>query len=332
MRLRERIYCNHEFIDNIIKKQKKSRPHKIAYKIIELLGEIYVDLTKDELRERIIKNEFYKILSKNNRGIHHAEDWVSSFNKSDVTDEVFFIKGASIENYKEIREQYGCLIISLDDISYLEVLCKPGNFSLIPTRNRLSFETNYKNSWDDVFRESPVCPVNAAIITDNFMFTDKFEDCKDQSLHAILRSIVPEDLKISFHLTLFYCNDNGSFTKEKAQLIIDEIKSLNLCQDIKVTIVSHTKKSTTHDRKILTNYHYITSGKGFNIIDKNGIQEQTEGSVSCVFLNIENILGNETVKHHYDYTQGWLKQILNNKNSNDCSFIIGDNVNRLFNE
>lgn len=309
----------------------------IAYKAILLLGDVYVDMSREELSTFIHQKEdnIYKALwKKASNRLHVAERWTDSFNPTDIADEVFFIAPNGIENFKQIRSDYGCLVVAEDnDIFYLERLCRNNGFSLIPVQARKqlnSFETSFCNNWGDVFKQVKEIPINAAIISDNFLFGDKYNDRKEYSLFNLLRNLVPSSLKTSFHLTMFVCNDKGLFREDKARVIVNEIKRLNLCSDLKVTIIAHTMKSLSHDRKILTNYHYITSGCGFNIISADGPAELSEGDVSCVFKSLDSLNIQTSIKHKYDYSQAWYKDIIDNhlKDNYNC-FMIGDNINRL---
>ena len=303
----------------------------MAYKIMLLLGDLYIDLSKEEIEKKIRETDFFRSINKTSRGIHPAIGWEKDIILNNTADELYFIKPNDIENYKNLRNSLGCLIVACDDdINYLERISRECNFSLIPLNKRLDFETNYKNSWSDVINSTKVEPINAAIITDNYLFNDKFDSRKYYSLFDILKSLIPQSLNTDFHLTIFYCNEDAKFTKVKANSIIKEIRELNLCKDMKVTIVSHKIKSTTHDRKILTNYHYIESGVGINNISKRGIEELATGHISSVFQSIDAISGHESKKHLYDYTQDWLKDIKDNHIDNtDFFFIAGDNINRL---
>lgn len=333
MRLRQKIYCNKEFVESVIANRKKSTAFMMVYKAMLLFGDIYIDLTKEKIAELIKDNQFFKTIQKSSRGVHSALGWQGYINFKNTADELYLINPGTVESPKNIRTDFGCLIISSDDdIEYLERMSRLCSFSLIPLSKRIIKEATYKNSWSDVFKATKVLPINAAVICDNYIFGDKFKERKEQSLYEILRCIVPSNLKIPFHLTIFYYNQNGTFKKEKAEEIIKEIKDLELCSDMKVTIVAHTNADTTHDRRILTNYHYIYSGKGYNIIGKDGIKELSEGSISSIYHSIDSLHGDETIKHKYDFTQAWLKDIKENHINNPSCFIAGDNINRLLDD
>ena len=154
-------------------------------------------------------------------------------------------------------------------------------------------------------------------------------------MFAILKSIAPKGLKQDFHITIFFNNSPNSWTgkipltKEDAELLVKEIKNLNLCDSVKVTIVAHSVKSTTHDRELITNYHYMYSGCGFGVVDENGVTEVAKGQVQHVFCGMDYSI---TIKQIQAQAVMWLKSIFNKERGGDSrfSYIVGDKVNRLF--
>ena len=138
-----------------------------------------------------------------------------------------------------------------------------------------------------------------------------------------------------FQITIFFNNDPSKrtgvepLTKEKAIELVDEIKALNLCENVKVTIVAHTIKSTTHDRELITNYHYMNSGTGFNVVDDKGVKEVAKGKVQHIFCDMESTV---TVKQMQAQLSLWLKPIFDGEKGRDAqyTYIVGDEVkNRL---
>ena len=326
-------YCNHAFVDEVIANKKRSTPHNIAYSIIDKLSDIVIDLSKDQLLDLFKSNPFYKQLSKRaNRKIIPQINWKDSCDMTNIADEMFFITPGYIDNHKDLRKDMGCLIVSSDtDIHLLNRMDSIRAYSLIPRKNRrVDIEFEEVNSWKDVVSRIDIRPINAAVLIDNFMFNDidKFNQRKEHSLYDLLKSIIPNNLKNSFHLTIVACNDNGTITKEFAGSIISEIQDLEICKDLEIEFVAHTKKATTHDRAIITNYHYFHAGTGFSVIDNSGIVEVSKGDIKSTFHSIHNCSGFETTKHIQKRSLLWVKEIMENLNNRN-SFKIGNNINRL---
>lgn len=329
-------YCNSQFLDDIIRGRKVNASYFVAYTMLNKLSNIIVDMPHDELKKLIETNETYHKLLKREDRSFITKEWIKNFSPENICDDVFLINEADIQNYKKIRQDYGCLIIANtpNEIKAFERFTKPHPFNLVPESEKIDDPTiKSHNSWTQFFEEFKMAPLNAVIITDNFMFGSKFEARKKKSLFAILESIVPKGLKQDFHIALFFNNapdNNGRnpLTKDKAEMLIDEIKAMKLCNFVKVTIVAHDKKSTTHDRELITNYHYMKPGVGFSVVDDNGVQEVAKGQVQHVFCGMES---NITIKQLQAEVDLWLKPIFEGKKGNNATYtyIVGDKEHRL---
>jgi len=331
-------YCNPEFLDNIIKERKKNASYAIAFNMLNKLSNIIVDLPNEDLRKRIATDEVYKKLNKRENKSLKAREWLKTFSPRNICDDVFLVSESDIKDYKRIRKEYGCLIIADEpnDLKMFERCIKGHPFNLVPKNERMNDPTiKYHDGWEQFLSEFKIAPINALIISDNFMFGGKFEERKDKSLFAILKSIAPRELEQDFHITIFFNNDPDKrsgvvpLKREQAEALIEEIKTLGLCKSIKVTIVAHTVKTTTHDREIISNYHYMYSGVGFSVVDKNGVKEVAKGQVQHIFCYMDYDV---TVKQLQAQAVMWLKTIFSGERGGDArySYIVGDKENRLF--
>lgn len=330
-------YCNSKFLDDIIQGRKTNFSYSIAYTMLNKLSNIIVDISKDELKKLIEKDEVYKKLNKRENKTLRARAWIKDFSPGNNCDDVFLINEEDIKEYKKIKQYYGCLIIANtpNEIKAFERFVKTHPFNLVPKSEKIDDPTiKFHDSWTQFFDEFNLTPLNSVIITDNYMFGSKFDNQKEHSLFAILRSIAPKQLKEDFHITIFFNNDpdkNNNIVplkKEAAENLVKEIKTLNLCKSVKVTIVAHTNKFTTHDRELITNYHYMYSGKGFGVVDKDGVKDIARGQVQHVFCGMDSFI---TIKQLQAEVALWLKPIFEGKKGRDAAYtyIVGDSINRL---
>ena len=336
MRGTQNVYCNYEFFDAIIKGRKTDISYSIAYNMLNRLSNIIVAISPNNLRKLIEEDEIYKKLNKRENMSFVARDWISEFTPSDICDDVFLINETDIKEYKHIREEYGCLIIANtpNELKAFERYTRGHNFNLVPKSERVDDSTiKCHDSWEQFFEEFRMAPLNAIVITDNYMFGSKFERRKKRSLFAILKSIAPKKLKEDFQITLFFNNSpdkNGALPlkKEDAETLINDIKALKLCKSVKVSIVAHSEKTTTHDRELISNYYYMKPGVGFSVIDENGIQEIATGPVQHIFCDMNS---NVSVKQLQAEVSLWLKPIFEKKKGGTATFsyIVGDRENRL---
>lgn len=337
MRAVQRSYCTVQFLEGVRKLRKTVAGYKVASRIIEELSDVYIDASNEE-RQQLIKNDqYFKMLFKReNKSLKSAVGWKSTVQFDSVKDDVFFVHPEYLPTSKSIQEKYGCLIVSSDD-SNLRQLCKlndrRGYVCIVPEADRISqLDSAYQDSWGQALSTCPLIPINSLIISDNYLFSDKFPERKDEGLFALLKGIIPRTLETSFHLAIFSNVGNNLFKKNDAESLITEIRNLFPELDMKISIVLHTKKSTTHDREILSNYHRVTSGAGFSLIEEDGVKEVARGYIEPVFHALITTERNHMVTKHFHFqTIEWLKEIYSGKTGMKATtaFIVGDKEHRL---
>lgn len=341
MKAVQNVYCTLPFLDEAIKRRKESAPHKIALRIMENLSNIYLDIPQEELVTRVKEDQAFKNLFKReNKTFRSRIGWRNTISFESLIDEVCFVHPDYIPDYKKIREEYGCLIVASDnDFHLIERMNeKRGYVCIVPEEERIShLEEAYQRSWDEAIKTCPITPINSLIISDNYLFS-KFASRKEKGLFALLKAVVPEKLTTEFHIAIFsLVAERYNFSVSDAENLVQEIKELfpGREDDIKVTIVIHTKKTTTHDREIITNYHRITSGAGFSIIeDEDGVAEVAKGYIEPVFHAVSTTPSNQFITKHFHFqTIEWLKTIYQRKaGTGGGSFIVGDKIHRMLDE
>lgn len=339
MEVAEKSYCELDFFDEILSKRKEEGPYAFLYKFLRRNCNIYLDIDKETFDQRRAQSSIYHSLWKRENLSFKAKlGWQQRINKEELVDEVFFVNKDKSKEAKLQREEYGVLVIANNenDLAYFKRISRTQPFILVPQKERIDGQNiTYPNSWGEVFDKIKLTPINAILITDNYMFGDKFNDRKEYSLYSILRSIAPKGLKRPLHITLFVENSPDKNTlrvplsKKDAEKVIEEIKGLKLCDDVKVTIVAHNIRPITHDRKIITNYGYLESGAGFSIIDRNGICQVAEGSMQSVASSVDS---SYTVRTLQVLHIKWLEKLFTQEEGGGAtySYIVGDKINRLF--
>ncbi len=325
----QRAYCSSEFFKEILKSIKISNPHKIAYEIMRKLCDIYIDLPKTELKDLYRSNEYFmKLIKKENIDFIFCADFLNN-DFTNVSTDVYFVNERQIRELKDKRKKYGCLLVeNSGDIHILERLSykqyRP--FCLAPKKEGCA------TSWTEVFDDFSLLPINAAVITDNYIFSSNFSKRKEKSLYSIIKSLIPDDLETDFHLTIFFNNGNGQLSKQNANQIISDIHSAVRSSILKVQIVAHTNSFNTHDREILTNYCYINSGTGFNVVDNKGVKQLAKGEIKSVFHHIVDLPDNMNVKTIHYQSLCWLSKIYRGESNmfGTNAYIVGDDFsNRL---
>lgn len=355
----QKVYCTLQFIDSLLPYYSKDKnlkfDQKIGFDVVnaileKLCKKLYIDATQNEINKLLVSGHplIKRMLKKEDRSIEAAKNWKEDKNLlENVSDEVFFVHQGYIENIKEFRNQYGCLIIDTSESSLhaLRLLeNKRGTICIVPKKWPLTTildSTKYQKSWIEAIHGRPLVPCNSMVINDNYIFHN-IDNRKQRGLLTIIKSIVKDgsklDPKVPFHLAIFSCIDSRAgkpqITKEKAMSLIKEIKAF--CPDVnmKIAIILHGYKDITHDREILTNYHRLFTGKGFNIIDdkianvsdEKGIIEIAKGHIEPVFHSLVTTDQNQFyTKELQVQTLLWLRNIYYNKAiGSNGSFKVGD--------
>lgn len=176
-----------------------------------------------------------------------------------------------------IAKRTGCFIISPETIHYLEPLTND---------NGLPISKRSYGTWKKVFENSIISewgriPCNRITIIDNYILS-KVEELKD-NLEPILDSLLPNHLRNRpFPLTIIsdgYYNFETTWSKVKE--IVEGFKRpypIDLC------MVKCSDK-TFHDRTILTDNIWISSGAGFNLYKRGKAGNSTIISIVSPFLN-----------------------------------------------
>lgn len=332
----QNVYCNRSFFEDSFSQRRVSVSYDIAYSIMKKISDVYIVIPETDFKQKVKEEEPYRTLFRRENYSFKSISEVQNKIATAEADDLFFLDIPKKE-VEQIKKTKGVMVVTSNDIYVLDRIAnrqfRPYNLAPIGIRKKSPEEFEQIDSWAEVFNGINISPVNAIAITDNFMFNAKFDERKRCSLYAILKSIVPNKLDIPFHVTLFYNNSDNSLPKEKAESIIQEIHDLNICTNIQISIVCHVCKSTTHDRELLSNYHYMYSGAGFSIIDDDGVQEVAKGVVESVYHGINNIVGATSIKHLHFQVIEWLKLIYTGKKgmSAPVCYVAGDSFyNRLF--
>lgn len=337
MRAVQKSYCTVKFLEEMRKQRKTVPGYKVASRIIEELSDVYIDAS-NEVREYLIKNDqYFKMLFKReNKSLKSAVGWKSTVQFDSIKDDVFFIHPEYISGYDGIQKKFGCLIISSDESDLrrlVQLNDRRGYVCIVPKDDRISqLDSAYQDSWSQALSTCKITPINSLIISDNYLFSEKFPKRKESGLFALLKGLIPSQLETTFHLAIFSHVGNNLFKREQAESLISEIRNLFSSIEMKISIVIHKKKSTTHDREIISNYHRITSGAGFSLIEEDGAKEVARGTIEPVFHALITTGRDQMVTKHFHFqTIEWLKDIYSGRTgmNAETTYIVGDKEHRL---
>ena len=176
-------------------------------------------------------------------------------------------------------------------------------------------KNNQFESWNKYFENIP--PLNSIIIGDNYLL-DKTESY-NKNLFAIIDALVPSyridetiDISLIVKKDLINC-------KHKYKLIEEYLNNKN--NDFNLSIYL-TTISEPHDRIIVSNYFYVTSGHSLELFNKKGnIFKETT-------LNFVPICSLKSIKSFYDEISR-LSDFTKVSDSTSQIMVEGSNTNRI---
>lgn len=324
----QRAFCfSNEFNELLI-----NNSNEILEKILNDFCDVYLDLDEEEILNLIEENPIFKSFTKRDNGlIIAAKEDFENIKKSNF---IPFLNDILVlnESFKteEIRGDFGILAVKPEEIEYLESLDLQFGYSFND-----NLENNFKN-WLDLF-QNPIKPLNSAILIDNFLWSklENFNEDNTENLYVIFQHLIPQKLKIPFHLSLIISNKDSRLTPKIAQEKINKVAG-NLSKltgkKIEISITTQTDTKTFHERVILTNFHCIYSHKGFTLFKNKKLIDYSSGDRNWVYKDIRKYHGQIRKHHHNDLKQNINKLITSNyKNPTNVIFNIGNTNNPLLN-
>ncbi|RDB04127.1 hypothetical protein [Runella aurantiaca] len=200
--------------------------------------------------------------------------------QQEMQEETFYENGDSKLFFNEDGQNdqweadFGCIFINSQQLHKVHFLF---NWHLIPfTKSRPRF-----NSWS--FMVQLKHPCNSLVITDNYLFAkeDLLQNHRqlDENLLSLLAELLPSALKIPFHLTIIgspidkrgtYQNYLKSNITKLHNYILEKLAH-RFTYPIHLNILI----APFHDRNILTNYAWISSGNSFTYFENRRLHSNT---------------------------------------------------------
>jgi hypothetical protein len=162
----------------------------------------------------------------------------------------------------------------------------------------------HKSGWSSLL-DFQMPPSNAVVVLDNYLFKDsetiseRTHTVGKSNIIHILDSLLPEELKIEYHVTLI-SEDYGRSLEWKSEIIntlTTEIKNLR-AYDINVEIV-FVESEHFHKRRIIMNYINASGDKGFSVFrvrDGKTVRSANDFRFNRVFSNIDNLKSDSDFK------------------------------------
>lgn len=217
--------------------------------LLEMLLESSVPILNPDFQEEMKEDDFYDLGSSK-----------LFFNEDD--------------NNEQLEADFGCIFINSQQLHKAYFLFNSHLISFTKPRPRFI-------NWSFIAQLRHPC--NALVITDNYLFAkDDLAQNKrqlDENLLTLLAELMPKRLKIPFHLTIIGSpiDRNGKYQAylknnlESLHEYLVETLKRRFSYDIHMNILI----APFHDRNILTNYAWISSGNSFTYFENRRLHSNT---------------------------------------------------------
>lgn len=215
------------------------------------------------------------------------DNWNGDFNNDLVKEERFldfpnsiFILDLSDQESIENSSKNGQLICNYSTfIKKLPVLL--ASFTIRTNDTVVNF------NWKDIF---PEIEFNKIVIIDNYLLQDK--DKLNTNIISFLTFILKRRFESEINITIVTYIDER-LVENRIQLIKEGIINFS---NYKIKLIFLPNTLIEHDRAIITNYHFVSSGHGFVFFNINGIMNtDTKINIDGIFCNsIYSMIINKT--------------------------------------
>jgi hypothetical protein len=170
----------------------------------------------------------------------------------------------SDEIASSIKEQFGMMAFTSTGIEDTGILF---TYGLEP------FVKGNERSWSLIKKYEH--PFNSLVLSDGYILSSKEARA---NLKALLKSILPSRLKITFDLTIIFQRNEKGLPAANLTPTFEEIID-HLSQEFKYPINLTLLESEEHDRNFITNYFWFSSGHGFELIRDEKTNKNTHVTV-----------------------------------------------------
>lgn len=271
---RQTLYCELDFLVRLIEDKPAPSPAGDLEEPVELTNwknyvglflhnsKICMETKREKLHELIRTNKFFSVLLKQFQSaeidlsfcrLDEIDARPSGFFNEIDPHALFFLDSA--ERCRKLSEAHGMIFVSnelRDDLAECIFGYEADFVSVGKRENKL-------RDWDFISRYKHPC--NSLIISDNYILADSRRI--RNNLLELVDKLLPEKLERDFQLVILTGNAGERIDVEnRYRYLVEQVGKLRE-YPIELKIVARSVDN--HDRNILTNYLWISSGYGFSI-------------------------------------------------------------------
>lgn len=329
-----KIYCNVDFLVHFFNQKPSSDEmfessdfqnwlsvgmiiFKYSHLIIDKDRQTLVRLSKDNPL-------IFELIDSINKGGSEIEYLPEEYDKMDddyfnfKTNEIFLLNKTE-EECKNLEEKYGLFFVSTDKLEKV-------NFLIKSEIVQIKKSEKYLYGWGSIHNLKHT--FNAMIIADNYILKDSFAY---NNLIDLFNTLMPKKLRnIPFHLTIITQKNHYNEDLKKILSNLDSFLKNQFEYNIELSIILFNYKSDFHDRNIITNYSWISSGAGFDLFKNKKSKYDTQIKFYPLTTLLSNPAGN-SILEIYNNLQAQFKKINRKEKDNGVVDYAGSKKNRLLN-
>ena len=288
---RQTLYCELDFLVRLIENKPANPPAIEMEEAGELANwkkyvglflrnsRIFLETNREKFHELIRTNKFFTALLKQFQSneidiCFYRFDEMNShpanfFNEVDPH-ALFFINDT--EKCRKLAQDYGMIFVSneiRDDFAECIFGYEADYVSISKKENKL-------RNWDFISRYKHPC--NSLIISDNYILSDNRK--MKNNLLKLVDKLLPEKLERDFQLIILTGNGRENTDVESRYSFLSE--QIGLLREYRIELKIVAKSRDNHDRNLLTNYLWISSGYGFSIFKGRQLSANTHFSIQPI--------------------------------------------------
>jgi len=281
--------CEGSLMDILFGRGPLAETFTACYRLIDGDADIYLDATPEELvfhPHPVIK----KLIKKPTQPIRCRPAYKQEIDKDELWEKfpfAVFLLDTDAQTASEKEKDWGVAVLTpgiLDQKRSLLLMNAP----VFVQKGDPDF------SWD-ILTFSKHC-FHSAIVIDNYLEAN--ENSLKNNLLPLIQSLLKEPpRKRPLHLTVITTSENISTLHA---IITKLLTHTGLTAEVRV---AKTLKHHNHDRHIITNQLWLTSGFGFSLIGWNPVVRRTEAMQDTIVIAMP-VFSNEAVNHLGEEVKG----------------------------
>ena len=290
----------------------------------------------DATEDMILHDDFMKIIIKQKSyqrcDEYYIDKKIANLNTSSNSDDLSatYMIDKSVVECQNIENNFGVLILNAKTAIERRYLVKGDGFSL---NKNVRYNLRYVT-----FKDKLLHPCNSLIIIDPYLLI-KPEITKEgevfypgikNNLESLLDSILPQRLKVDFHLTIISCLDKPDEVKRVYEKIKKCLKRIRKELTVKLGLFYtgtgyYHKIESFHSRHIMSNTFAIDSEDGLDLFNDNGYLTKNNPSISVVFPRLYGDNRQDITKYY-----SWISSVKKYIAQSSDKLQYGFKENRLF--